>query len=141
MTVAIIINSSLFYENSAEYYYQMNVLSNIVFFFYFRIESIIEAAVPWYHLTVKNRSFFFYLHFSFLISFISFLIAISEEKNVWILHIRFVECIHVEWIILLSITSRRHRKETKSSDWDVIAHLINFQILIFLTNELHGCRY
>lgn len=97
MTVAIIINSSLFYENSAEYYYQMNVLSNIVlFFFYFRIESIIEAAVPWYHLTVKNRSFLFYLHFSFLIIFISFLIAKSEEKNVWILHIRFVECIHVE---------------------------------------------
>lgn len=33
----------------------MNVFTKI----YFRIESIFEDALPWYHVRFKNRSFFY----------------------------------------------------------------------------------
>lgn len=38
----------------------MNVFV-LILFFELGIESIFDAAVPWYHMTVENRSMF-YLH-------------------------------------------------------------------------------
>uniref|UniRef100_K1QMP1 Uncharacterized protein n=1 Tax=Magallana gigas TaxID=29159 RepID=K1QMP1_MAGGI len=46
------------HKNSAGYYYQGNVFTKILFF-YFGIDSIFEAAVPWYHVIIKNRSLFY----------------------------------------------------------------------------------
>lgn len=59
MTLDIMINlkSVYFHENSAEHLYQANIFAMILFF-YFGSESIFEAVVPRYHVTVKNIFFY-----------------------------------------------------------------------------------
>lgn len=44
-------------KKNAEYKYKVNVF-NKELYLCFRIESLFAAVVPWYHLTVKNRSLF-----------------------------------------------------------------------------------
>lgn len=55
--IIVILKTGHFYENNVEYYHEVSVFTKILYFC-FGIESTFEAVVPWYHVTVENRSFF-----------------------------------------------------------------------------------